>query len=397
MSIIRQSLRPLSVEVHRFPERRKVYTHPSISIIIPSYRGGKRLLVLLENLSTLCRNNSYNAEIIVVLDEPLPDILHHLNSLKDIKLFLSTERQGKVNAINKALRASRGDLLIFLDDDVIPATENFIEEIIKHMKNHDIGEIKKVIVDNNLLAKLVYLDYIAYNFTSKLFSKIVGKTVGINGAAFAIWRKSLEKIGGFRRTISEDLDLATRSYLLNLRFTYIEGAAVYNYPPDTWRQWLKQRKRWAIGAATWIKDYWRPLLKALFANIHVMLSSILLILPSTLTFLLGLLARNHFFDKTLFLILLTASSIISNLIPLTALASLNITIFLVKDVIILASSVIIYALYFYLASRLTGLRMQWRVFPIYYFIYSPLWLTILLAGLIRVLLFKKTDVSDWRI
>jgi len=373
-----------------------VVTHaaqvPRDSIIIPAYRGDSRLIELAKRVLA----DPYPAkELVIVLDEPLASVAQQLAELQGCKLLISPVRMGKVRALNRALKESKGDILILLDDDVLIEDEGFISKIANSMKRYDLADIKKVIVGDSLLAKLVYIEYVAVNFASKLMAKYAGRTLAINGAAFAIKREVLEKLGGFPATLTEDFDLGLKCFISGCSFTYIEETHVLNFPPDSWGEWLKQRKRWAVGVADWLRRNFHAILTAVVAAPHIIIPSLLLLVPSIATFALTLALYNFSVYKALLLALLLLASAVSQVIPVATALTVNVQLLYLVTTTPLLVALAVFALWHAAASRSLGLRSRVLYYPLYLFVYQTLWLVILLAGFFRVIVFRKTSVDDW--
>lgn len=365
---------------------------PRVSIIIPAYRGDSRLVELAKRILA----DPYPAkELLIVVDEPSASVAQQLAELQGCRLFISPVRMGKVRALNRALKESKGDVLIFLDDDVLIADKDFIRKVVDSVKLYDLADIKKVIVGDSLLAKLVYIEYVAVNFASKLMAKYVGRTLAINGAAFAIKRKVLERIGGFPATLSEDFDLGLRCFLSGCSFTYIEDTYVLNFPPDSWREWFKQRKRWAVGVADWLRRNFREIIAAVIAAPHVLLPSLLLLVPSIATFALTLILYNFSVYKALLLALLLLASAVSQVIPVATALTVNVQLLYLVTTTPLLVTLAVFTLWHVAASRSLELRSKALYYPLYLFVYQTLWLIILLAGFFRVNVLRRTTVDDW--
>jgi len=78
---------------------------------------------------------------------------------------------------------------------------------------------------------------------------------------------------------SGDLDMGIRSFKEGIRFKYLEDIAVQTRIPSSWRMWFKQRKRWGVGTALFLKEYFRDLVRIVRKYPRVPLS-ILFIFPS---------------------------------------------------------------------------------------------------------------------
>ena len=118
-----------------------------------------------------------------------------------------------------------------------------------------------------------------FSSTSWFFSRFLGKCLGFNGAAFAIRREAFNSLGGFRRTICEDLDMGLRSFLKGLKFKFLVDANVYTKAPSSCREWFKQRKRWGWGRPSGSKRTISAY-SELYVNSQKILLSLLLLFPS---------------------------------------------------------------------------------------------------------------------
>lgn len=108
-----------------------------VSIIMPSLNGKS---ILEKNLPKLlaAKDNPKNniLEIIIVDDGSWDDSISFLNKLyKDkIKLIKHTQNRGFSASVNTGVRASKGDLLLLINIDVIPGV-NFLESSLPLFKN----------------------------------------------------------------------------------------------------------------------------------------------------------------------------------------------------------------------------------------------------------------------
>jgi len=363
-----------------------------ISVIIPAYRGDGRLVELVRRV--LDDPYPYK-EVVVIVDEPVAEVAQRLAELRGCRLLLGPTRMGKVAALNTALKRTSGDVLVFLDDDTLIEDSEFLAKVARAMRDYDLADIKKVIVGESLLAKLVYVEYVAVNFASKLMARLLRRTIALNGAAFAIRRKALEELGGIPRSLTEDFDLGLQSFLRGHRFTFIEDTYVLNFAPGSWREWFKQRKRWAVGVADWLRRNYRAVFLTVVRAPHAILPGLLLLLPSLVTFTLTLAPYNYGTHKLLILLLLLLSSALSQLVPVVTALALNVQLIYLVTATPLMLALLAFTAWHIAASRSVGLRSLAPYYPLYLFVYQTLWLMILLAGFIRVFILGKTSVDDW--
>ncbi len=375
----------------------KVTKRDTMSIIIPVYREAKNLeniLKALINEETL----EFEKEIIVTVDEPSPRFVKIISKYQNSVTFLiSKKRRGKVNALNDAISRSSGRILVFLDNDIKIRDKNFLKTIYKFMKDYDIAEIKKTSNRKKILGRMVYYDYLTFSVASYLFYKKLKKSAGINGAAFVLTRKSVKELGGFKQCILEDLDIGYRSFFHSLRFKFIHETEVIVDPPSSWREWLDQRKRWVIGAALWMKDYFFHLKRFAKKNKRLSLLSTITLFPSGLFPLFMLASTFRPLESFVLILLYILVGYFGPFFPIAVLLSYGFTFLLLQNFLALSAYFLVFMFYIYrYAKKINyGLNPFW--FFVYFFFYAPLWFMLLVAGFIRVLVFKKTEIRGWKI
>ncbi|RLG60557.1 hypothetical protein DRN86_02230 [Candidatus Geothermarchaeota archaeon] len=368
-------------------------TNTKISIFIPVYRYSETLEVLI---TSILRDPYKDKEIFVIIDEPTDESLKIVKKFqKCVNFILNGNRIGKVNALNETINLSHGEIFLFLDSDVVINSNDSLSRIIDALNDADIIEVKKNVIEDSFLAKMVKYDYLGFNSANWLFSKFIKKCLGVNGAAFAIRREAYKTIGGFRRVISEDLDLGIKSFYNGLKFKYLADIGVLVKIPSSWKWWIKQRKRWAIGAAQWLKENYKLLIKALRKHPQVLIPSLILIFPSLIPFL-----TTFFIPSTMIFSILSAFLMlfaIKSDIMLIILFSTSISAVIMKNLITLISTFALLSCTFYVFARKLGYRYNPLEFLIYYLIYSPIWLLIMLASIIIVLIGGDRIKIDWKV
>ena len=367
----------------------------TISIFIPVYRESELLDASLRNL---IKDTYKNKEIFVIVDEPTKNSLEIIKRFKNkVRFIVNGKRKGKVNVLNEAVELSKGDVFLFFDADVkIPEnSKNFLKNVMSEINDADIIEIKKRIIRDSLLSKIVGYDYLGFNFANWIFSKTLKRCLGINGAAFAIKRDVFLELGKFKRVVSEDLDIGTEAFLKNKKFKYVKNIEVLNKSPSSWKEWFKQRKRWSLGAALWFKDYHKHLIKSVIKYPKVLIPILFLIFPSLIFLLLSFFISTTLIEKTLTFFLLFISAKISILIPFIFFTSTG--VILIKNIILSLMSFGIFSTIFYYAARKIHYKFNPLEFAIYFFFYSPLWLLIVITSFIRVFIFSQYKLTDWKI
>ncbi|WP_460186161.1 glycosyltransferase family 2 protein [Thermofilum pendens] len=359
------------------------------------YRHARRLRSLLEALCN--QETSFPVEVIVVADEPDEEVLGILREKACVKSLVSENRRGKVRALNEAISLSQGDVLIFLDNDVTVQDRKFVEKIYKWLQDFDVAEIKKIARVDTFIGKLVYYDYMSFGVASYIFEKRVKRCAGLNGAAMAFTRKALKELGGYRNVVLEDMDIGFRSFFHGFRYKYIWDTEVVVDPPSSLREWLNQRLRWSVGAWTWIDDYVFHFSK--IASIDYALESfaaLFAMFPGGIVYASILLAEGLPLLKLGLLAGSTVGGLFAPLVPVLAIYE-TVSMFLPPLPLSLVAIAVAYsALVVPIAYRI-GYKVKPQHFATYILFYSTLWFTVMLAGFIRVFVFRKRDVTGWQL
>jgi len=263
------------------------------------------------------------------------------------------------------------------------------------MNRCDVLDIKKEIEPKGLLGKMMYYEYLSFNIASWLFCKMLKKIPAVNGAAFAVKRHSLAKVGSFRRVVSEDLDWGFRAFKKNLKITYTKEAYVKVEPLISWRKWFEQRKRWAFGFAEWLVNNLKDILATLIKYPFVVIPGVLMAVPSISILVLDFIVSDEIVLKmaSLILIPLIAKTGFS-LLPL--IMTFNIVLAL-KEALVLFSSFVISAIITGILAKRLGYRFKIHEYAVYYFMYSLAWLLILVSAVFCYFLTRKIPRLDWKV
>jgi cellulose synthase/poly-beta-1,6-N-acetylglucosamine synthase-like glycosyltransferase len=365
-----------------------------ISIFIPIFKESDQLTSVLHELSS----QNVAKEIFVTVDEPSDEFSKKIKNLENenVNFIINKERIGKSNAVNNTVKLSSGKVLLFLDSDVqISSDPDFLRKIIMELQHVDLLDIKKkVLKGKSFLSKMAYYEYFTYNVSAWLSSRYLHKCPAVNGAAFAIRRETFEKVGGFRRVIAEDIDLATRAFLEDSSFAYTTDVEVNNVVYSEWGKWFKQRRRWAIGQASWLVYWYRELAKKFAKKPQVFLPGLFFLYPSVAIFFVSAIVPSLWMYNSLLFFSLLLSVKFNVMLPIF-LVSLG-TADLLKILIISLSGFALTAAVFYGLSRKLGFgEMKLHEFFVYYFFYSTIWMTIIIIGHIQVIAFRKKVAPGW--
>jgi glycosyltransferase involved in cell wall biosynthesis len=177
-----------------------------VSIIIPTYN---RAGYLLETLNSLLRQNYCNFETVVVDNGPSPEITRGIvKDLNDLRIKCITSKKGIYYAMTTGVKWSKGDILLFLDDDAEMITDDDLGQAVETFaENSSIGIVGCIEVKskNDKIKKTSRLDQqvgkvsIKGSFNSG-YKQIEGHGITevdqVRSAFLAIRRKCYDTAGG---------------------------------------------------------------------------------------------------------------------------------------------------------------------------------------------------------
>jgi len=173
---------------------------PSITIIIPAHNEEK---VIGQKLETLLQTNFPLAQIELFIgadncqDETCSIVRSFEGKFPHLKLFEFSERQGKINVVNKLVQEASNELIVMTDANVL-FEEATLRELIKHFKNPKIGLVDSRMEHFGLKETGISMaenGYISNEVQTKFAEgKIWGAMMGPFGGCFAFRKICFEPI-----------------------------------------------------------------------------------------------------------------------------------------------------------------------------------------------------------
>jgi len=210
---------------------------PEASVIIVTYNTDKELLS--QNLDSLTMQNNKNFEIIIVDNSDKTNVKSSAlkYSLKYIKL---NKNYGLSLARNIGIKFAKGNIVIFLDDDAIPAPD-FVEKHINAYKEYNIYGLR---------GKAIPATHSFYNYLAGLYNlgdEVIPCHICLEGNS-SFKREILIKIGGFNSELKgagghEGLELTYRffnKYKDKSKLVYYPKAIIYHDGANTFYKYIKK-------------------------------------------------------------------------------------------------------------------------------------------------------------
>lgn len=269
------------------------YTKP-ISVVVPAYDEES---TIIDNIISLLDLNYPEFEVIIVndgsKDKTLEKVIKHfklrkidveINMQVDCKeirgvygsfeipnlVIVDKENGGKADALNAGVNLSRYPLFCGIDADCIIEKDALLRIVKPFLKYEDtiaVGGIVRIangctIKDGKLLeAKLPrqaivrfqIIEYFRAFLTSRIGWERINALLIISGA-FGVFKKSaVVKVGGYTRTIGEDMELTLKMHeyfrknKLKYKIDFASDAVCWTQAPDKLKGLKSQRIRWHRG------------------------------------------------------------------------------------------------------------------------------------------------------
>ncbi len=187
-----------------------------VSVIIPNYNG---IELLKKNLPSVFLAKKYKlnriSEIIIVDDASSDRSFEFVKrNYPDAKLVRHKVNRGFSAAINTGVRASKGEIVVLLNNDVSP-TKNFLVKTLPHFKKEEVFAVS-FCEKGYSFAKGKFVDGFLFHSQGDFVNK-TKETFWVNGGSGAFRRDYFIKLGGMDEKLLspfywEDVDICYRAY-----------------------------------------------------------------------------------------------------------------------------------------------------------------------------------------
>lgn len=225
---------------------------PSVDIFICTYNESESIL---RETITGCINIDYKNKKIYLLDDGhRPDIEKMAKNLGINYIKRETNEGFKAGNINNALKYTDGELITIFDADHVPVS-TFLLELVDYFKDHNTGIVQtpQHFMNPDPFEKNLIVGKPMANEQDLFFRVIQPGLAKWNaaicaGTNFIIRRDPLVQIGGLpHNTVTEDMDLGLRLKNMGYIIRYHNKPLAVGLAPETFKDYLSQRLRWAAG------------------------------------------------------------------------------------------------------------------------------------------------------
>lgn len=243
-----------SLFMDKRPVRKHLDTYPPISILIAAYNEES---VIADTLESIAKQNYPGGLEVIFIDDGSKDQTHAVcNQLTSnypwLKCIQQENNQGKSEALNRALTLASHELIITLDADSYLYKDALVR-IVERLQSDPANTCAvagTIMVRNsrqNWITQSQEWDYFQGIATVKRVQSLNQGTLVAQGA-FSLYKKSVVfELGGWPKTVGEDIVLTWAMLEKDYRVGYCEDAVAFTIVPSTVAGFIRQRQRWARG------------------------------------------------------------------------------------------------------------------------------------------------------
>lgn len=234
-----------------------------VSIVIPAYNAQKTIGPAIESL--LAQDYQSKPEIIIV-DDGSTDATPEICKKYPIT-YMRQDNAGPASARNRGWRASKGELIFFMDSDCV-APPDWVSILVRNHEEEKVGcagSIYGIANRESFLARIIYYEFLRrYDFCGKFTSFI-----GSYGYSFS--RQVLEEVNGYneeyRIASHEDNDLGWRIILKGYKLLLNKNCPMYHNFPTTLSRYLMVQMKHGYWRMKLSRDFPRSMKGDEYSNI----------------------------------------------------------------------------------------------------------------------------------
>ena len=237
---------------------------PVVSVVIPAHNEEE---VIAAAIDGVLRLRWPELDVIVVDDcstDGTVQAVRPFVAAGRVRLLRKSVNEGKSMAINDALPACRGKLVLLMDADGVPDS-SALELMVPHFLDAPavaaVTGNPRVLNTRTFLTRLQAIEFSASIGIQRRGDAIWGRLMTFSGLCALFDRDAVAALGGFAPDMAtEDIELTWRLQLEGREVVYEPAALFGMQAPETFRLLWRQRTRWVRGLAQVLR---RHTLKAL--------------------------------------------------------------------------------------------------------------------------------------
>jgi poly-beta-1,6-N-acetyl-D-glucosamine synthase len=234
-------------------------------VVIPAHNEEK----VIESALTAVLGLRWPELDVIVIDDAWQDetrerVLRFVRHRR-VRLLHKPVNEGKSMAINDALPACRGELVLAMDADGVPAPDAIDADgaaVPGHLDDRRDTGNPRVLNTQTFLARLQAVEFSATVGIQRRGDAVWGRLMTFSGLCTLFRRDLVLSLGGFAPDMAtEDIEMTWRLQLAGREVVYEPGALFGMEVPETLRLLWRQRIRWVRGLAQVLRRHGLEALK----------------------------------------------------------------------------------------------------------------------------------------
>lgn len=215
----------------------------SISVIVPAYNAREHIIPCLDAL----RNSNYENHEILVVDDCSSDGTVELLHDMPCRVLKTEKRSGPGGARNMGILNARGEVILFVDADIVVTPTTMTELLESFLERPDIASVTGDYDIGSTYHNLSSLYQKLYNEYKREFLPRFGPY--INTAIFCIPAATIKAIGGLRDHIctGEDYELGIRLTTMGYLNYFNRAVRVMHNKHVTLSELIRQKMQYATN------------------------------------------------------------------------------------------------------------------------------------------------------
>ncbi|NOT74602.1 MAG: glycosyltransferase [Cyclobacteriaceae bacterium] len=232
----------------------------NISVIIPTFNGAHKIEAALTALS---QQTFPDFEVVIIIDgstDNTQDVIKRFDGILPRMSVHFIENRGRAHAKNEGVNASKGEILIFIDDDIrlfkdaVELHRNF------HLENQNeimFGHLEMDPEKARLNDFWNYRRTIESGWRELQSTTISYANYGITSANLSLTKKTFWKVGEFDSTLrdSEDFDFGIRALQQGIPIRYIPKINGYHDDFSTLLPYVRRQKEYMMSKYVLLKKH----------------------------------------------------------------------------------------------------------------------------------------------
>lgn len=247
---------------------------PFVSVVVPTFGRRASLFRLLDALGT----QSYplnDLEVIIVDDGSSDGTLERLAVAEPpFRLSVLSQRHaGPAAARNRGVNAARGELVVFFDDDVVPAPSAIAMHVAAHQRSHDSVVVGPMLPPEGW-PRPSWIRWEEHKLRRQYDAMLAGQYPCTPRQFFtanaSVPRSWVVAAGGFDVAFprAEDVELGYRLEALGVHFVFEPAASVRHWARRSFRSWRAVPYRYGRADVAMHHDKGHPALQYALAEFH---------------------------------------------------------------------------------------------------------------------------------